>query len=124
MTDTTTGTPAAADAIARLCDQVARLEARLERVEARVEAPAPAARLGGMVDAARSRAGAAWAAMTAAGPDEPGAGATAGQPAGAARRSAVGLMGMIVVALLAAWVAVEIADELFRALRRLLRWLF
>lgn len=126
MTDSTT--PQEADAaIAQLAEQLARLQARLERVEAREQpeaqdgGAAPVAGLGAMVEAARTRAGAAWAAMTAPAPREPGAAPQSGLPAVPARRSTLGILGLLVAALLAAWIAAEIAEEIVKVLRRLLR---
>lgn len=115
-------------------DRLARIEARLAAIEAaagaQAAAPAPAAAnaLGEFARQAQARTQAAWAALTATGAPPQGAGppllAANGSIVAPPRRSALATAALVVLALLAALLAIEVAEELFDGLRHLLRKLF
>lgn len=140
--DTTPDTPSphgGGDDIAGLRAELRALALRIEALENRSAASAPGGpdltdHLAAAATTARTRAGAAWAALrgqppapsaapgVASGPD--GAGHPAGAPAARRQRSALATVSLILLGLLAALVAIELIEEIWHGLRHVLRWIF
>lgn len=114
------------EAIAALRDELAALSARLDALERRaVSGEGGAGRLAETGRTLARRAAAAWNAWrgpAAAAPagTGPGSGAVAGT---AARDGWVGIVILAILGLIAALLAVELAEEIGKALRRLWRWI-